>query len=62
MNNFEHRVLRIDSTVVQMCASQSTEFTSQKKVEGENRGEMGSSFVIQVSTHTLNNPVVDDIV
>ena len=50
MNNFKLRVLRKEpnNTVVQECASRSTEFASvgvlnlhlDKKIVGENRGEM----------------------
>ena len=40
INNFEHRVLRIEPTAVHRCARKSTEFASRYKIVGENRGYM----------------------
>ena len=51
LNNFEHRVLRIESNDVQRCARKSTEFASGSKIVGENRVEMENSLVTQDSTH-----------
>ena len=44
MNNFEHRVPRIEPTaVVRRCSCTSTEFAWRQKIVGENRGEMSCS-------------------
>ena len=51
MNIFEHRILRIERTAVQMCTRKSTDFASRLKIVGENREEMGSFLVPQDVAH-----------
>ena len=40
MDNFEHKVLRIESTAVRRFALKSTEIASGSKLVGENRGAL----------------------